>query len=149
MGLIAGFGALSLLSLLLFALAGSRHGERILFLAEFPERASDKLRWLGILLVAAALIGYTVVFMIPFMLSFFGSLIRVRLLVFWSISLLGMWGIKLLRKETPWFSVLIAMMLCQATLHLLLLYWPVCHFVPFCYGMVGDKPFLLSFPLSL
>jgi hypothetical protein len=134
MGLIAGFGALGVLSLLLFALTWSRYGEPILSLAEFPERASDKLRWLGILLVVAALVGYTVVFMIPSVLSFFGGVIRVRLLVFWSFSLLGMWGLKFLRKETPWFSALTAIMLCQSTLHLLLLYWPRVTDYPFAMG---------------
>jgi hypothetical protein len=133
MGLIAGLGALGLFPLLLFALVGSRFRERLLSLAEFPER-TQKLRWLGILLVSIALTGYTVVFTIPFLRGFFGGIGWMRILVFWSFSLLGMWGIKFLRKETPWFNVLVAMMLCQSTLHLLLLYWPRVTAYPFAMG---------------
>ncbi|HMB21919.1 MAG TPA: hypothetical protein VKP08_03755, partial [Anaerolineales bacterium] len=134
MGLIAGLGVIGILSLLLFALTWSRYGEPILSLLEFPERAPRGLRWLGILLVVTALIGYTTVFMIPFMLRFFGGVLMARFLIFWFFSLLGMWGIKLLRRETSWFNALVGIILCQATLHLLLLYWPRVTSYPFAMG---------------
>lgn len=133
-GLLAGLSALGLLSLLLFAFVGSRYGERVLALAEFPERAPAQLRWLGAVLIGVALVGFTFVFTIPFLRSFFAGVTWIRALGFWSFSLVGMWGIKFLRKETPWFSALVAIILCQATFHLLLLYWPRVTDYPFAMG---------------
>jgi hypothetical protein len=134
-GLIAGLGLLGLLSLFLFTSTirpGSR--ERILSLVEFPERVPNKSRWIGILLFSLALVGFTIVFMFPFIQSFFGEVGWIRVLVFWFLSLIGMWGIKLLRRETAWFNALIAIILCQSTLHLLLLYWPRVTDYPFALG---------------
>ena len=134
MGLIAGFVLIGLLPLLLLTSMGSRYHERVLSLAEFPERVPDKARWIGALLFGLALIGFTVLFMFPPIQSFFGGISWIRVLVFWSFSLIGMWGIKLFRRETPWFIALIAMVLCQATFHLLLLYWPRVTTYPFAQG---------------
>jgi hypothetical protein len=134
MGLLGGFILIGVVPLLFLTSTGSRYGERILFLAEFPERASDKSRWIGALLFSLALIGFTAAFMFPPIQSFFGEIAWIRVLVFWSFSLIGMWGIKLLRRETPWFIALIAMVLCQTTLHLLLLYWPRVTTYPFAQG---------------
>src|SRR5215210_3887721 len=55
MGLIAIIGLTGLLSLLFFAATWSRYHERILFVAEFPERVTNS-SWMGMLLVSAALI---------------------------------------------------------------------------------------------
>jgi hypothetical protein len=134
MGLIAGFGVIGLFPLLFLTSAGSPHHERILSLAEFPDRAPDMVRWIGGLLVGLAPIGFTAVFMIPFIQNFFGGIGWIRVLVFWSFSLIGMWGIRLLRRETPWFIALIAIVLCQSSLHLLLLYWPRVTDYPFALG---------------
>jgi hypothetical protein len=132
--LIAGLGSIGLLFALLLAATGSRSGERILSFAESPERAPGELRWVGILLMGLALIGFTSVYLIPFIQSFFGRVGWIRVLIFWAFSLTGMWGIKLFRRETPWFSALIAMILCQVTFHLLLLYWPRVTDYPFALG---------------
>ncbi len=133
-GLVAGLGLLSFLSLLPLASTWSRYRERILSFAEFPERIPDRMRWISVLLLSVALIGFTVVFMFPFILNYFGGLGWIRFLVFWSFSLIGMWGIKLLQKETPWFIALITIILCQSTLHLLLIYWPRVTDYPFAMG---------------
>jgi hypothetical protein len=135
MGLIAGLSLLGLLSLLLFSSTlrlGSR--ERILYLTEFPERVPNNLHWIGALLFSLALIGFTIMFMFPFFQSFFGEVGWTRVLVFWFFSLIGMWGIKLLHRETTWFNALIATVLCQSTLHLLLLYWQRVTDYPFALG---------------
>ncbi len=134
MALIAGLGLLGLLFVLLFVSTGSRFCERILSFAESPECAPSGLRWIGALLFGLALIGFTSVFMFPFIQSFFGGIGWVRVLFFWAFSLLGMWGIKLFRRETPWFVALVAMILCQVTFHLLLLYWPRVTDYPFALG---------------
>jgi len=133
MVVIAIIGLTGLLSLLFFAATWSRYHERILFVAEFPERVANS-SWIGILLVSAALIGFTAIFMIPFVQGLFGGLGWVRFLIFWVFSLMGAWGIKWMRRETPWFVALAAIVLCQSTLHLLLVYWPRVTDYPFAMG---------------
>jgi hypothetical protein len=134
MGLIAGLGLLGLISVLLLALTWSHYGERILSFAEFPERVVSQMRWLSLLFLSLALVGFTIVFMVPFIQGFFGGIGWIRFLVFWGFSLIGMWGLKMLRPQTPWFVAWIATILFQATLHLLLLYWPRVTDYPFAMG---------------
>jgi hypothetical protein len=99
-GLIAGLGLICLFFVLLLASTGSRFRERVLSFAESPECASSGLRWVGVLFFVLALIGFTVVFTLSFIQSFFGSIGWIRILVFWTFSLIGMWGIKLFHRET-------------------------------------------------
>jgi hypothetical protein len=134
MGLVVFLSLAGLLSLLLFAATWSPYREQILSLAEFPERVSTNLHWISILVLTLALVGFTIVFMLPFAQIFFGVLGWVRFLIFWSFSLIGMWGIKLFRKDTAWFFALITIVLCQSTLHLLLVYWPRVTDYPFAMG---------------
>lgn len=134
MGLVALLSLMGLLSLLFFAATWSRYREQILSLAEFPERGSSNLHWISILILTLALAGYTVVFMFPFMQKFFGGMGWMRFLIFWFFSLIGIWGIKLFRRDTSWFMALLAIVLCQSTLHLLLVYWPRVTDYPFAMG---------------
>ena len=133
-GLIAILGLTGVVSLLLLILTGSHYRERILSLAESPERASGSFSWLGILAVTVALTGFTVVNMIPSVQSLFTGLGWMRFLIFWSFSLMGVWGLKWLRRDTPWLTALIAIVLFQSTLHLLLVYWPRVTEYPFAMG---------------
>jgi hypothetical protein len=134
MGLILGLGLFGLFALLLFALTWSRAQERIGSLLEFPERLPAGLGWIGALVWSLAWVGYILVFLIPFVRDFFGSIGWMRFLVFWSFSLLGMWGLKLFRRQTSWFTALLTVILCQATLHLLTIYWPRVTDYPFAMG---------------
>lgn len=132
--LIAGLSLIGLLSLLFFAFTWSPARERLLRLVELPERAPRGMRWIGVLLFSLALIGFTGAFMIPFIGNFFGGIGWMRVLIFITFSLVGVWGIKLFRTETSWFSALITIILCQTSLHLLLLYWPRVTSYPFALG---------------
>lgn len=149
-GLIAILGGMGLLSFLLLIStlrlgshrpdapsgrhAWSRYEEWGLSLLELPERFANRMSWAGILLISIGVTGFTVVFMTPSAVSLFGGLGWMRFLIFWSFSLIGMWGIKILRRDTPWLFALVAMVLCQATLHLLLVYWPRVTDYPFAMG---------------
>lgn len=134
-GLIAGLALVGLLSLCLLTITFSRYRERILSLMEAPEHVTNSYyAGMGIVLVSVAWIGFTVLFMHPKMQSLFGGLGWMRVLIFWSFSLIGMWGIKFLRRETFWWIALIAIVLCQSTLHLLLVYWPRVTDYPFAMG---------------
>jgi hypothetical protein len=134
MELVIFLSLLGLLSLLFFAATWSRYREPILSFVEFPEHVSSRLHWISILVLTLALVGYTLVFMLPFAQKFFGGLGWMRFLIFWSFSLIGIWGIKLFRRDTAWFIALITIVLCQSTLHLLLIYWPRITDYPFAMG---------------
>src|SRR5512139_222773 len=86
MALIAALALLGLLLLSLFALSWSRYGERLYSLAEFPERLPGALRWIGAFLFGIALTGFVLVFMVPFIRNYLGSIGWIRFLVFWSFS---------------------------------------------------------------
>ena len=133
-GLIAILSISGIASVLLLTSTWSRNRERILSLVEFPEWTSIRAAWIGMALITLALTGFTILFMIPMIQSLFGGLGWMRFLLFWSFSLMGMWGIKLLRRDVPWFVALVAVVLCQSTLHLLLVYWPRVTNYPFAMG---------------
>ena len=134
MGLVALLSLAGLLAVLFFAATWTRYGEPILSFAEFPEHFSGRLHWLGILLLTLALTGYSITFMSPFVQRFLGGMGWMRFLIFWFFSLIGIWGIKLFRRDTSWFIALITIVLCQATLHLSLVYWPRVTDYPFAMG---------------
>ena len=134
MGLVTLLSLLGLLSILFLVATWTRYGEQILSFAEFPEHVSGQWRWISFLTLALALAGYSMVFRVPFVQQFFGGMGWMRFLIFWIFSLIGIWGIKWFRRETPWFFALIAIVLCQSTLHLLLVYWPRITDYPFAMG---------------
>jgi hypothetical protein len=133
-GLVAALALVGLFWLFFLTISWSRNRERLLSLAESAGHIANNGSWLGILLVVVGLSGFTVLFMIPVIQSLFGGLGWMRFLIFWSFSLIGMWGIKLLHRDTPWWIALIAMVLCQSTLHLLLVYWARVTDYPFAMG---------------
>jgi hypothetical protein len=133
-GLIASLALMGLISLGLLVFTWFPQREPLLALVEFPERLAQGRSWIGIVLVAAALAGFSVLFMIPAIQSLFGGFGWMRFVLFWSFSLVGMWGIKFLRQETPSWIALVAIVLCQSTLHLLLVYWPRVADYPFAMG---------------
>ena len=133
-GWIAGLGLLGMISLSLLTLTFSRYFERILFFAEYPERLSNSAAEIGMLIIVMALVGFTILLMIPTIQNLFGRLGWMRFLIFWGFSLMGMWGIKLFHRETPWLLALVTIALCQSTLHLLLVYWPRVTDYPFAMG---------------
>ena len=133
-GLIAGLVMIGSASFFLLIWTGSRYRERIFSLTEFPERMTALRPWWSILPITLALIGFSVLFMLPSIQGLFGSLGWIRFLIFWSFSLIGMWGVKLLRRETPWLIALLSIVVFQSTLHLLLVYWPRVTDYPFAMG---------------
>jgi hypothetical protein len=133
-GLVAGLSLLGLLSLLLFALTWSHYREHIFSFAELPARVPGTWVWLGALLVSVALVGFTAAFTTRTLAAELGGLGWLRLLVFWLFSLLGMWGMKMLRRDTHWFIAWVAIVLSQSTFHLLLLYWQRVTDYPFSMG---------------
>jgi len=122
---IGGFTALLILTWTLF-----RTRERTLSLLELPAR----FRWLGFFLLPFGLIGYTIVFTLPFSRDLLGDLGWVRFLVFWAFSLLGMYGLKSIKKNISWLVSLLVVVLFQTSLHLLAAQFSSVTSFPFAMG---------------
>jgi len=133
MGLILALGALGALSLLFLISTWSRFNERILSLAESPERLSGKARWISALFFFIALFGFTIAFKLPF-IEFLSGVVWLRVLVFWCFNILGFCALKSIRRDMPWLTGLISMALCQSVLHLLFVYLPRISTYPFAMG---------------
>jgi hypothetical protein len=143
MGLLTVLGVGGLAALLALASTCFRTRERILSLLEIPAR----VRWPGFFLFPLALIGYTLVFAIPFSRNLLGGLGWARTLIFWAFVLAGMYGLKAIRgsgksdwqsdlhqatepadysreflkdqNSIPWLTTLLLVVLFAASLHLL------------------------------
>jgi len=116
MGLLATLAIIGLSALLALTSTWFRTRERTLSRLEIPAR----YRWLGFFLVSLALIGYILIFAIPFTRDLLGNLGWVRALIFWFFALTGMSGLKALKRDISWLAALLLVVLFQATLHLLL-----------------------------
>ncbi|NWG33892.1 MAG: hypothetical protein HXY42_05580 [Chloroflexi bacterium] len=134
MGLVAGLSLLGVLPLLAWTLTWSRHRERILALAEFPERAPAGMRWAGWALLTISLFGYTALFSLPYIRGLLGDEGWFKLLVFWLLALAGTIAFKLIRRDAPWFPSLLGVILAQAAAHLIVVN----------FSRVTDYPFALG-----
>jgi hypothetical protein len=115
MGALVVLGIGGLAALLTLTLTGFRTRERTLSLLELPTR----IRWFGFFFLFLSLIGYTIVFAIPFSQDLLGGLGWVRFLVFWAFSLMGMYALKAIKENIPWLTSLLVVVLFQASFHLL------------------------------
>ncbi len=141
MNLLIGLGLIGLPPLLLLTLtlrlnsgqAWSRYQERILTLMEFPERLPVGARWIGVLILIAAVVGFTLAIKLPFII-FLSGVGWFRFLVFWCFTLLGIFALKSIRRDAPWLNTLLVVVLCQAVFHLSLFYWTKVTDYPFAMG---------------
>jgi hypothetical protein len=115
MGALSILGVGGLAALLALTSTCFRARERTLSLLEFPAR----IRWLGFSFIIISLIGYTIVFTLPTSRNLLGDLGWVRFLVFWTFSLLGMYGLKVIKDSARWLTALLVIVLFQTSVHLL------------------------------
>ena len=130
MGLVSVLGIGGIIPLLVLILTCFRTRDRVLSSLEIPAR----IRWLGFFLLLLSLTGYTFVFTFPFSRNLLGSLGWVRFLIFWVFSLLGMYGLKAVRENTPWLASLLIVALFQTSLHLLVTQFLYVTSYPFAMG---------------
>jgi hypothetical protein len=132
LGVVSGLGLIGLILLVGFSMGFSRTRERLWNFLELPSTISPKP--IGFFIIVIGLIGFS---FITFLNSFKRILSPedgVRMLLFWTFSLIGMWGIKIVRRETTWLNALITVVLSQATIHLLSSYWSQVTAYPFAMG---------------
>ena len=133
MALIVGFGMIGAIPLLFLTLTWSRYSDHILSVAEFPEHLPEKIRWISVLPLITSIFGYTFVFRLPY-LGYLNGVGWFHVLLFWYFSLLGLFALKSMRRDIPWFTALISVALCQSVAHLLLFYWNRVTDYPFAMG---------------
>ena len=134
MGLLVVLFVLGIFPLLAWTLTWSRYSERILPLSEFPERIGKNIRWIGWVALIISLVGYTVVFTVPFIQKLFSGEEWVRLLTFWYFSLIGMIAVKILWPDRTWFASLVSVVLIQTVFHLLVANYSYVTNYPFAMG---------------
>lgn len=125
---------LFLLSLLRFAFSFSTKRDQLWDWLERPMRSKAVGRGIGVVLLVAAITGFSLLSFIPDTRRIIGTEYEVRLFIFWVFSLVGMWGVKMLRKQTSWLTALITVVLFQTTLHLVLAHLSVVTSYPFSRG---------------
>jgi len=130
MGLLLILGVGGLAALLFLTSTCFRTRERILSLLEFPAQ----LHWVGLFLLPLAIAGYTLVFAIPFSRDLLGSLGWAHALILWIFALAGMYGLRALKKEFPWLTSFLLVLLFQALLHLLIKQFSEITSYPFAMG---------------
>ena len=133
-GFLAGLFALGFFPLLTWTLTWSRYRDRILALTESPERAAEKFRWLGWILLPISVIGFSTAFTLPFVRDLFGGEGWLRFLIFWYFSLVGLVAIKIIHREAPWFTALVSAILFQTIFHLLAVQFSYVTDYPFAMG---------------
>jgi len=125
---VLGIGGLAALFILISTCFRTR--ERILSLLETP----TQIRWLGFFLLPIALAGYTLVFSIPLSRDLLGGLGWVHTLIIWAFALTGMYGLKALKRDIPWLTSLLLVILFQSALHLLMKQFAEITSYPFAMG---------------
>ena len=118
--------------LLGFAAGLSNLQEKLWQFLELP--ATRLPTWTGLGICLVALIGFSLVTSLVGFKRVLHGEDWVHVFIFWLFSLLGMWGIKILRKDTFWLTALLGIILSQATLHLLLAFWSQVSSYPFARG---------------
>ena len=132
LGVLACLGLFAGALLLGLTASFSKMQEKLWGFLELP--ATRLPEWIGVGLCLVALVGFSIITALAGFKRVLSGEDWVRLLIFWLFSVLGMWGIKILRKDTVWLTALITIILSQATLHLLLAYWSQVTSYPFALG---------------
>lgn len=125
---------LTALALLGLILSFTALREQIWDWLERPIRARAVTRGIGAVLLLTAITGFSLLFFTPYIRRIIGTEYEVRLFIFWMFSLVGMWGVKMLRKQTSWLAALVAVVLVQSALHLVLVHLSAVTSYPFSRG---------------
>ncbi len=115
-----------------YGISFSKSQDKLWDFLEAPTTLVPKL--FGVILLLVGLIGFSSITYLRSFKELLSGEAWIRMLIFWAFSLLGMWGLKIFRKETAWLNALITIILSQTTLHLLLSYWSQVTSYPFAMG---------------
>lgn len=134
---LALFGFFSLFTIFFLGLlivSFTSRGERLVNAFEMFITNNQSHKIAGGFLILVGLIGFALFTSLPYLVKVFGGEPVIRYLIFFLFSLVGMLGIRLLRKEIPWMSALLVMILFQSLLQLFLFFATAVTAYPFAMG---------------
>jgi hypothetical protein len=126
--------AFTILILSLLVMSFSRMGRRLVEFLESSIAGTRFQKYLGVLLLMIGMTGFAIFTSNAYFIRILGNASGVRYLIFVLFGLVGMWGIKILRKETAWMTALIVIVLCQSVIQLILFYFSQVTSYPFAMG---------------
>jgi hypothetical protein len=120
--------------LFLFTMTYSQKRHRLIaFLDSAPAKLPFQ-KLLSALLLLVGLAGFALFTANAYFIRVLGNAGGVRYLIFVVFSLLGAWGIKILRNDLAWMTALLLTVLCQSLIHLLLVNFSQVTAYPFAMG---------------
>lgn len=129
---ILGFFVIAALTLL--GIAYSKAGYHFIEFLESSVTGSKTQKYWGGLPLIVGLIGFALFTSNPYFIRVLGSASGARYLLLILFSLVGMWGLKMLRVQTPWMTALIIIVICQSVVQLVLFYLTQVTDYPFAMG---------------
>jgi len=133
-GLFVLLSAFTFLILSLLVISYSRMGIRLVEFMEVTVAETRFQKYLGGLFLLIGLIGFVIFTSNLYFIRILGQASGVRYLLFVLFSLVGMWGIKMVRNGTPWMTAFIVMILCQSIIQLFFVYFSEVTAYPFAMG---------------
>lgn len=134
MALFVLLGFFTVITLGLLVTLFIKRGEQLVGILEsFVVKNKAHQGW-GWFLLVTGLAGFALLTSTSYFVKVFGVQPAVRHLLFFLFSLIGVWGIRLLRKEIPWMTALLMMVLFQSVIQLFLVHIPMVTDYPFARG---------------
>jgi hypothetical protein len=127
-------GLFTLFVLGLLVLFLTARGDRLVNSFESFIQGNDAHKAMGGVLLVLGLTGFGLFTITPYFVKVFGGRPGVHTLLFFLFSLIGTWGIRLLRRETPWMTAFLTMVLFQSLVQLFIVYLPMITAYPFAMG---------------
>ena len=134
MGLYLLLTAFTILMLLLLVVSFTTRGKRLVNSIESFVVKNEGRKVLGWLLLVVGLTGFGIVACTPYFIKVFGSQPAIRSLLFFLFCVIGTLGSRMLRKEIPWMTAFLILVLIQSLILLFLAYLPMVTAYPFAMG---------------
>ncbi|MGE5374669.1 MAG: hypothetical protein ACM3XO_06385 [Bacteroidota bacterium] len=128
------FTLFTLFLLGLLVLSFTKRADRLTDSFETSIAKNESHKALGGLLLVIGLAGFAMLSAIPYFVKVFGAGQAVHYLLFFLFAVVGTWGLRLLRKDLPWMTAFLAVVLFQSLIQLFLVYLPYVTAYPFAMG---------------
>jgi hypothetical protein len=133
-GLFFVFSIFALFMLSLFVVSYSSRGKHFLETLEVTVTRTQFQTYVGALFLIAGLSGFAIFTSNPYFINVFGPANGIRYLILLLFSVLGMWGIRMLRNRTSWITAFIVILLGQSLIQLVLFFFAQVTAYPFAMG---------------
>lgn len=134
MSLFVLLGFFVIAALTLLAITFTRTGSHFIEILESSVTGTKFQKYLGGFLLIIGLVGFALFTSNPYFIRVLGSAGGARYLLLVLFSIIGMWGLRMLRPSTPWMTSLIVVVLCQSVIQLVLFFLSQVTAYPFAMG---------------